>query len=215
LETVLELAQYAQSPGPGLGEKQDWVADLSKALDDPLNWATLVAWVLVRHLGEIGGRESREDAANGRFAEWHLRSAFVDLVIELVRSEDDGRRAALAVDLMIETVGWRSKNTGLEGLGAALADVVEGEAGQRYLRVNRHADVLWFHREAFEELLRWMMLVWVSDGIVEESEGAPANLEATDAVWKALVAAAEGSGFRVVDFVEILNVADDLTVAED
>ena len=175
----------------------------------------LVAWVLVRHLGEVGGRGDREEMARERFAEWHLRSALVDLVMALGRSEDDGQRAALAVDLMIETVGWRSKAKGLEGMGPALAELVGNENGQQYLRVNRHADVLWFHREAFEELLRWMILAWVSDGIVEDSEGAPANLAATAAVWETLVAAAEGSGFRVAGFIEILIAADDLTAAEN
>ena len=215
LEAVLELAQHVRSPETGRGGKGSWVAELAKALGDPVAWATLVAWVLVRRLGEVGGRGDREELPGERFGVWHLRSAFVDLIIALGRSEDDGRRAALAVDLMIETIGWRSKAKGLEGMGPALAEIVSNEKGQQYLRVNRHADVLWFHREAFEELLRWMMLAWVSDGIVEDSEGAPANLAATSAVWDTLVVAAEGSGFRVVDFIEILNSADDLTAAED
>jgi hypothetical protein len=215
LETVFELAQFAQSPGTGLGEKQEWAADLGKALNDAMNWATLLAWVFVRHLGEVGGRESRVDAADETFAEWHLRSALVDLVIDLGRTEDDGRRAAIAVELMIEAVRWRSKDKGLDGIGRALAAMIGKPKGQQYLRFNRHADVLWFHREAFEELLRWMMLVWVSGGIVEDSEGAPSNLEATDAVWTTLVEAAEASGFRLVEFTEILNAADDLVAAED
>jgi len=126
-------------------------------------------------------------------------------------SEDDARRSALAVDLMIEAVEWRSKAKGLEGMGPALAEMAGDEKAQRYLRVNSHADVLWFQREAFEELLRWMILAWVSDGMVEDSEGAPANIAATAAVWEALVSAAQSSGFRVADFIEILIAADDLT----
>ena len=215
LETVLELAQHIRSLEKGRAEQESWVVELAEALGDPAAWVILVAWVLVRHLGEVGGRGDREEMARERFAEWHLRSALVDLVMALGRSEDDGQRAALAVDLMIETVGWRSKAKGLEGLGPALTELVGNENGQQYLRVNRHADVLWFNREAFEELLRWMLLAWVSDGIVEDSEGAPANLAATAAVWETLVAAAEGSGFQVAGFIKILIAADDLTAAED
>jgi glycosidase len=214
-EAALELARYARREAAKRGGKRGWVAELAQALDDPAAWATLMAWILVRRLGEVGARDDHEGAAGERFDEWYLRSALVDLVGELGRSEEDGRRAALAVDLMIETAGWKSKATGLEGMGPALAEMIGEPKGQRYLRANRHADVLWFHREAFEELLRWMMLVWVSDGIVEDSEGAPADLEATDAVWTTLVEAAECSGFRLEDFVGILNAADDLMAAEN
>jgi len=215
LEAVLELAQNARSQETGRGGKEGWVAELAHTLGDPVAWATLVAWVLVRHLAEIDDRGDRQEMARERFIEWHLNSALVDLVIALGRSEDDGRRAALAVDLMIETVGWRSKAKGFEGMGPALAEMIASEAGERFLRVNRHNNVLWFHREAFEELLRWMILAWVSDGIVEDSECAPANLAATAAVWETLVAAAEGSGFSAAEFIEILKSADELTAARD
>jgi hypothetical protein len=102
----------------------------------------------------------------------------------------------------------------LEGLGPALAEMVGNENGQLFLRVNRHAEILWFHREAFEELLRWMLLAWVSDGIVEDIEGGSANLAATAAVWETLIAAAECSEFQVAGFIKILIAANDLTASE-
>jgi glycosidase len=214
LEAVLELTQHVRRPVKGRGEEDSWEVELTDALGDPVAWITLVAWVLIRHLGEVGGGDDRFEMARERFAEWFLSSALVDLVIDLDRSEDDARRAALAVDLMIETVGWRSKVKGLEGIGPALTEIVGDEKGQEFLRVNNHADVLWFQREAFEELLRWMILAWVSDGIVEDSEGAPGTVAATSAVWEALVSAAEGSGFRVAEILEILIAANDLVISK-
>jgi glycosidase len=215
LEVMLELAQLTKGRETVRGVKRSWMAELSEALDDPVAWATMVAWVVARHLGAIGGRDDHGAVARERFADWHLRSALVDVVMALGRTEDEGRRAADTVDLMIETVGWRSKTKGLEGMGPALAEIVAGDAGRRFLRVNSHADVLWFNREAFEELLRWMTLAWVADGTVEDSEGAPATIAATAAVWETLVAAAEDSGFRIDDFLETLRVANDLTAAEE
>jgi glycosidase len=214
LEAVLELAQLARNPEKGRGRKESWVEVFAEAIGDPAAWVTLVAWVLVRRLGEVGGLDDRQEMARERFAEWHMRSALVDLVMALGGSEEDGQRAALAVDLMIETVEWRSKTKGLEGLGPALAEMVGNENGQLFLRVNRHAEILWFHREAFEELLRWMLLAWVSDGIVEDIEGGSANLAATAAVWETLIAAAECSEFQVAGFIKILIAANDLTASE-
>jgi len=215
LETVLELAQHMRRPEEGRGEEESWEVALTDALGDPVAWMTLVTWVVVRHLGEVGGCGDRQGTAGERFSEWYLRSALVDLVIALDRSEDDGLRAGLAVDLMIETVVWRKNVTGLEGIGPALTDIVGDEKGQEYLRINSHADVLWFRRESFEELLRWMILAWVSDGIVEDSEGAPATIATTSAVWEALISAAEISEFRLAEFLEILIAANDLVVSKE
>jgi len=215
LEAVLELARHVRRPEKGRGEEESWEVALADTLGDPVAWMTLVAWVVVRHLGEVGGCGDRQEMASERFTEWFLRSALVDLVIALDRSEDDGLRAGLAVDLMIETVGWRKSAKGLEGIGPALTEIVGNEKGQEYLRVNSHGDVLWFRREAFEELLRWMILAWVSDGIVEDSEGAPATIATTSAVWEALASAAESSGFRLENFLEILVAANDLVVSKE
>jgi hypothetical protein len=215
LEAAFELVRFIQRRGPVRGEEAGWAPALSEALRDPVTWATLVTWLLVRHLGKIDDRGERGATAGERFAEWHLRSAFVDVVMALGHSEDAARRSALVVDLMIDTVAWRSKAMGLEGLGPALSEIVSSTAGQRYLRVNSHGGVLWFHREAFEELLRWMILAWVADGIVEDSTGAAADIEAAAAVWDALMTAANESGFRVTGLIEILNAANELAAADD
>jgi glycosidase len=215
LETVLELALHAWSREPVAGDGGGWMAEMSASLGDPTTWATMVAWILTRHLDESGEPGDRQSPVRERFREWHLRSTLIDIVIALGRSEDEGRRAADTVDLMLETIGWRSKVKGLEGIGAAITAIAASETGQRYLRANDHADVLWFNREAFEELLRWMMLAWVTDGIVEESEGGMAMTTSTTAVWQTLVRAAEDSGFRLVDFLETLRIANDLSAAND
>jgi glycosidase len=214
LESVLELARHVRRTVKGRGGDEGWEVALTGALSDPVTWMTLVAWVLVRHLGEVDAGDSCPEMARERYTDWFLGSALVDLIIALDRSEDEARRGALAVDLMIETVGWRSKVKGLEGIGPALTEIVGDEKGQEYLRVNSHADVLWFRREAFEELLRWMILAWVSEGIVEDSEGAPATIATSSAVWETLVSAAEGSGFRVAEFLEILIAANDFAVSK-
>jgi hypothetical protein len=134
----------------------------------------------------------------------------VDVVVALGRSEGDARRVAEIVDLMIQSVERRPRGSGLEGLGSVLATLVDGESGRRQLRVNRHDDVLWFHRESFEELLLWVLLGWVSDAVVEDSATAPATVTAAAAVLETLAEAAEASAYQLADFLEILAAADDI-----
>ena len=214
METVCELAKHAASLDPEHGDGGGWLEELAASLDDPATWATLVSWVAARHLGEVGGLEGQVARAIDRFRAWHLRSAVIDHVMALGRSEEQGRRTADAVELLIETVGWRDEVSGLEGIGLALERVLSDGRGRRYLRTNEHADVVWFNREAFDELLRWMILVWILDGLVEESEDAPDLFVSAAAVWETLTSAAENSGYRSAQFLEVLGVANQLVTVD-
>ncbi|MEJ2582401.1 MAG: hypothetical protein P8127_12340 [Acidobacteriota bacterium] len=111
---------------------------------------------------------------------------------------------------MNQSVELRPRGSGLENLGSVLAALVDSESGHRQLRVNRHDDVLWFHRESFGELLLRVLLGWVSDAVVEDSVAALATISAAAAVLETLGEAAEASGFRLADFLEILTTADDI-----
>ncbi len=210
LETVFELARFARDD-EGHGRKNGWIGELGDAFEDPASWATVVTWVIARRLGEIAGVGKMSGATRQLYFDWHLRSTLVDIVVALGRSEGDARRVAETVDLMIQSVERRPRGSGLEGLGSVLATLVDGEAGRSQLRVNRHGDVLWFHRESFGELLLWVLLGWVSDAVVEDSTTAPATVTAAAAVLETLAEAAEASGYRLADFLEILATADDIT----
>jgi glycosidase len=215
LETVFELAKHAASLDQENSEGGGWLDELAISVDDPATWATLVSWVVARHLGDIGDPDRPVARATDGFREWHLRSTLVDHVMALGRSEEQGQRAADAVELMIETAGWRDEAMGFEAIGVALYRIVSDERGRRYLRSNEHADVVWFNSEAFDDLLRWMILAWVSDGLVEDSEGAPDLFVSAAAVWETVITAAEESGFRLTQFIEVLRVANELVTAED
>jgi hypothetical protein len=215
LETLFELGFLARAAGVDDGGHSDWISNFGKSLDDPVVWATMLTWAITRHLGDINTLQDHAGGARELYAEWHLRSTLVDTIMALGRGEDVGQRAADAVALMIDLTGRTSPLGGLERIGPMLIDAIGREAGQRFLRVNRHADVLWFNREAFQELLRWLMLAWVLDGVVENSESATWKVKATAAVWEVLCTAAEDSGFRLVDFLETLKIANDRAAVDD
>jgi hypothetical protein len=214
METLFDLARLTPGAEPDPGGGDSWMAEFENSFGDPVSWAAAMTWVIAHHLGKIDDRRNRRLTARELFSDWHLRSTLVDIVIDLGRSEEEGWRAADTVDLMIKFVGSRSKAEGMAGMGPALIEMVASDAGQRFLRANEHGDVLWFHREAFEELLMWVVLAWLSEDVVEDSEGAPAHVAATAAVWRTLRAAAEASGFRLADFLETLRLANDLAKTE-
>jgi hypothetical protein len=78
-------------------------------------------------------------------------------------------------------------------------------AGQRFLGVHRHREVLWFNREAFHQMLDWLLL----ERSLEEVEGAraeaAAGLTAAHQELEELAAAGEESGWRVDDFLDAIQ----------
>jgi hypothetical protein len=71
---------------------------------------------------------------------------------------------------------------------------------QQFLQVNRYQDVLWFNRETFEQLLRWMLLVALiticADPLRSADETAQEISQCYDVVNK-LQQAKEESGYQV------------------
>ena len=215
LETVFELVRIARGHKTEQGAERNWLAEFSETLGDPSSWATLLALVVARHLGEVGESADSANTAGDRFSEWHLGSTLVDLVVAFGHSEDDGQRAVKTVELVIEAGRLRSKVEGPgEDLNVVLTELVGSDEGCRYLRVNSHADVFWFNREAFEEMVRWLTLSRVLDGVVVDSESVRQFVARTANEWQTILGAAEDSGYRLVDFLEMVNAASD-NVATD
>jgi hypothetical protein len=216
LETVFELVPIARGHKAEQGAERNWLAEISEALGDPSNWATLLALVVARHLGEVGESADSTNTAGDRFSEWHLGSTLVDLVVALGHSEDDGQRAVKTVELMIEAGRLRSKvERPGEDLNLVLTELVGSDEGCRYLQVNSHADVFWFNREAFEEMLRWLTVSRVLDGVVMGGESARPFVARTANEWQTILGAAEDSSYRLVDFLEIVNAASDNVATDD
>jgi hypothetical protein len=216
LETTLELVRLVRDGRSSLNAEKDWMSEVRNALEDPVAWATLLAWVFARHLGEIGMTEDGLATPRLRFHSWHFDSTLVDLVIALGHSEEVGRRTAETVEMMIGPADSSTENeVSVEELGSPLADLVGSDLGRRYLRVNEHAAVLWFNREAFAELLLWQTLTRVLEGIAEDSESARAIVSESASMSKIAIEMAEDAGFRLIDFLETLHRANDNVAADD
>jgi glycosidase len=216
IEALFEMAEFVRSAPPDLARPASWMADLGEALEDPVTWATALAWIVVRHLAGDGPNGDEGDALDARFAEWHLRSTLLDLVVGLGRSEDDGRRACATVELML-AVGIGEIDTDESGgsLASILARIAASDAGQEYLRVNTHAETLWFNREALEELARWLLLAKTLDAVVAESETTESVIAESAAEWQSVLEAARDAGYRLADFRQALIVSGDAVTVDD
>jgi hypothetical protein len=182
---------------------------LGGELERPSGWATVLSWLIGHHLDRLDGADGPSAPRGRRFEEWHLRSTLVDSLVAKGQSEGVAERAADTVSLMIATERPRdTRRPDGSTLAAEVAALFDSPAGKRCLMVNRHAGVLWFHREAFTELLGWLALPLVVEAMVRGIDDIPARIVEIVAAADWLAAQAEAAGWRVDEFSAALGAAE-------
>jgi glycosidase len=186
------------------------MSDLAEAVAGPGHWAMVLVWILVRRLGELGVGEDSRELARSRLNEWYLGSTLADLLTQFGNDREAARRQVAAVDLMIAGAGWEKRSEDpAAGLRDLVAELFAGPEGQRFLGVHRYDDVLWFHREAFEELASWLMVTAVVDSVTGDIDTSTEAITDLERTIEPLLATAERSRYRVCDFLEVLRPRGD------
>jgi glycosidase len=134
---------------------------LNKRLtDSPYTWVTLFSWLFVHALGE--GVNQRDFAKQSRtwIDEWRLDKTISDVLKELGLDDGTTWRAVILVKLLTGHQRWfEPKPPGQKQASAILESLFKDDEAQQFLKVNRYDDIRWFNKEAFEELLWWLMLI--------------------------------------------------------
>ena len=206
LNAALGLSELVPTWREEGGAEMKEVADaLAEILADTKRRLALRAWILVHRLGELAGADDALERARSWLGEWFLGATLADLLVEGGAGAEEARRAAAAVDLMIACEGWTAESAGGLRFHRVLEKLFASPAGQRFLGVHRHREVLWFNREAFHQMLDWLLL----ERSLEEVEGAraeaAAGLNAAHQELEELAAAGEESGWRVDDFLDAIQ----------
>jgi len=200
---VMEIVRGSGVEGEG-GARVN--SRLVEVLARPSGWATVLVWILVRRFGELGTLEGANVSARIRLNEWYVGSTLADVLGDLGEDRGAARRHVAAVDLMLASAGWEKRSGDpASGLRDLVAEVFANPEGQRFLGVHRYDDVLWFHREAFEELAGWLMVTAAIDSVTGDSGASTKAISDLGRTVGRLLVAAERSGFRVSDLLEVLR----------
>ena len=207
LEAALALPQLMASSEPG-EKRVDGAAArlLDEALENPEGWLILLSWILIRRLGEFSERDDVRELSRSRLEEWHVGSAVADLAQSIGGTREDARRTVATIDLMIAGGG---RESGVGRGAAALVEIFASPAGQRFLGVHRYGDALWFNREAFMELVRWMMTTAAVAAIADGKEEVRPRIDEIQRAVDWMVSAGEDSGYRLNEFLEKIRLAGD------
>ena len=146
-------------------EVQELTLSLKNTLnEEKFSWPLLIIYILTHKLGKISNE-----------LDYRLRSrSWIDEFSLSERIEQSMKEFGLNDTLAIQTVNlykilvyqqkWFENKEGMVDLSPmALENILKNSEIQQFLQVNRFNDKIWFNKEAFENLLRWLMIIAIID----------------------------------------------------
>jgi glycosidase len=128
--------------------------------DSPYTWATLFSWLFVHALGKAVSQRSSVEQSRSWIDEWRLGKTISDVLKELSLDDETTWRAVILVKLLTSHQRWfEVKPPDQKQTSAILESLFKDDEVQQFLQVNRYDDIWWFNKEAFEELLWWLLLI--------------------------------------------------------
>jgi glycosidase len=166
LETVLYL--------PVVEDRLPWLADEEARLpwtylqailkDSPYLWGGLFGWVFVRDLGRIVSETNFAQQSRTWIDEWLLGRILAGALQSLGLDSHTALRAVTVINLLTTHQRWFAvEGSDRPRARQVLESLLRDADVQQFLMVNRFQNVLWFNKEAFDELLEWLFLLAVID----------------------------------------------------
>jgi glycosidase len=165
--------------------------------DDKAVWGTLFGWAMVRSLGKTLDAENSTEVSRDWIDEWFFGRIIANALREFGLAEGAAAHAVEAIRVLTSLQDWFDANTPAarrptQVLEALLAD----QDAVRFMQINRYNEIDWYNKEAFEELLAWLMLVEAVK-VTVAGEDVPKTIGAAYDVIAALQAAEAQSEYQV------------------
>ena len=168
------------------------------------NWVSLLSWIYVCELGKLAGPGNYPNQSQTWFNEWRFGNILRETCYGMGLGEDQANTILLEVNILTRYQNW-FQDMQSEPQAKLLSEWFSDEYIQRYLGVNRHKDILWFRKEAFEKLIWWMSLVAVIQSVTDVSTSATSFVEQVleiNAIAQNLLAAEKESQYQVAKLLE-------------
>lgn len=175
---------------------------LDKGLSDSIfTWATLFSWLFVHTLGKVTCPKEFAGQSRAWIDEWRLGRTISEVLQEIGSDETKTWRALTLVKLLTQHQRWfELESPDPKPAFRVFETLLKDNDVQEFLQVNRHNDILWFNKEAFDEVLWWLFLVAVveisSDSLLSEGEIVK-RMEACYSTILFLQKAEKKSGFQL------------------
>ena len=132
--------------------------------DDHTAWGILLGWLFTHALGEVLGEEHAAQRSRSWLDEWLLGRIVTKALQDFGLDAGASSWAISLIKPLITHQRWFADPiSGDHHPHRILRSWLGDEDVQQVLQVNRYRDTLWFNKEAFEQLLRWMLAVAAVD----------------------------------------------------
>ncbi len=131
---------------------------LESLKDDTAIWGGLLGWLFVHALGQVVEPEDAAQRSRSWIDEWLLGKVIVNTLREL---GVDGQEASQTLEAVKIATSYQTLFEGdpAEQADRVLTALLRDSEVQGFLGVNRYRDILWFNKEAFDRLRRWLLLL--------------------------------------------------------
>jgi glycosidase len=144
--------------------------NLSLEEKDISRWSVLLGWAYTFNLGRLMGDDGAADRSQSWIDEWLLGRILASSMTDLGLSESLSWRSVGLIKILIRHQKWYQINTPKRKRAYRILErLLQDEVVRGYLQVNRYQGTLWFNKEAFEELLSWMMRIAAINIIADQN----------------------------------------------
>ena len=187
---------------------------------DKINTILLI-FIFTYHLGYVIYEDAEDisyalEQSRSWIDEWMLGKIVVDALDGLGLEPNSISSFLALIKVLTSYADWYSSiEMGTTSLRVLLNNLFADDAAREFLLINRYKGVLWFNKEAFNELIWWMNItavvniirdenLWVVGDLMDSGEFLN-RLERVYSVVKKLKEAARGSDFRVDTLMSGIN----------
>jgi hypothetical protein len=185
------------------------IIDIEENLkNDDLVFYTLCNWTFVHTLGAIASNTEKDahELSRSWIDEWFLGRFVIQTLTDLGFDRETASRAVTIIKLLTSHQDWYKDHGNTYDL---ISSLLHDNEVRDLLQINRHLDILWFNKEAFEGLLFWMILITAVKtscdiSIIQESRED--MMEKAITLMAPLYEALENSQYQVEKLLEFLKV---------
>lgn len=140
----------------------------------PFSWAVLLSWVALRDIGRLTGQEEVEIRCRSLIDDWLLAKQIAACFQQLGFGPGRTDEGVLDVKILTSHQRWFAEPGPRRGRAyRIMRRLFADEEVQQRLGVNRYQDILWFNKEAFADLVRWLVVVAAVEALVASAQSLP------------------------------------------
>ncbi len=124
----------------------------------PLVWSVLLAFSIIRGLGQLEGESEASERSQAYLGQWLLDKQIGRTVFQQGLDDWTTQRSTRLVRLLLDWQSWYTPGEPASEMAARfLQDTVRDLDTQRFLNVNLYNSKLWFNKENYDEMTWWIL----------------------------------------------------------